>query len=108
MLEAIGISIAANLATKVIEKVSQKSGEHIKPSNLKRAYKEAVSGFIASAPEEAIEQDVLESFFQRPKVVDELSKLVITTEGIPDLKLLAEELVKAGFDASTGGPTNIL
>lgn len=41
MLEAIGISIAANLATKVIEKVSQKSGEHIKPSNLKRAYKEA-------------------------------------------------------------------
>ena len=100
MLEAIGISIAANLATKVIEKVSQKLGEHIKPSNLKRAYKEAVSGFIASAPEEAIEQGVFESFFQRPKVIDELSKLVITTEGIPDLKLLAEELVKAGFDIS--------
>ena len=100
MLEAMGISIAANLATKVIEKVSQKLGEHIKPSNLKRAYKEAVSGFITSAPEEAIDQGVLESFFQSPKVVDELSKLVITTEGIPDLKLLAEELVKAGFDAS--------
>jgi HEAT repeat protein/energy-coupling factor transporter ATP-binding protein EcfA2 len=100
MLEAIGISIAANIATKVIEKVSQRLGGHISPSNLERAYKEAVRGFIANVPEKAIEQGVIESFFQRPKVVDELSKLVITTEGIPDLKLLAEELVKAGFDAS--------
>ena len=100
MLEAIGISIAANIATKVIEKVSQRLGGHISPSNLERAYKEAVRGFIANVPEKAIEQGIIESFFQRPKVVDELSKLVITTEGIPDLKLLVEELVKAGFDAS--------
>lgn len=100
MLEAIGISIAANIATKVIEKVSQRLGGDISPSNLERAYKEAVRGFIANVPEKAIEQGVIESFFQRPKVVDELSKLVITTEGIPDLKFLAEELVKAGFDAS--------
>jgi HEAT repeat protein len=100
MLEAIGISIAANIATKIIEKVSQRLGEHISPSNLERAYKEAVRGFIANVPEKAIEQGVIEGFFQRPKVIDELSKLVITTEGIPDLKLLAEELVKAGFDAS--------
>ena len=100
MLEAIGISIAANIAPKVIEKVSQRLGEHISPSNLERAYKGAVRGFIANVPEKAIEQGVIEGFFQRPKVVDELSKLVITTEGIPDLKLLAEELVKAGFDAS--------
>jgi hypothetical protein len=35
-LEAMSVSVAANLATKVIEKVSQRLGEHIKPSNVEK------------------------------------------------------------------------